>query len=98
MMPRLPAKYVIYGLQRNYIELGRYRFKVVISPRFKTGADFSIELADADRRPMKFGVSYWGRKLNVEFEVTPETPDGLAVGAVLRGAERVGSFSFWVIK
>ena len=97
-MAKPPAKYQIYGLLRNYIDLGRYKFKVVISPRFKTGADFSIKLVDADRKPMKFDVNYWGRKLNVEFEVTPETPDGLALGSIFKGEERVGSFDFWVIK
>ena len=95
---KLPAKYQVYGLLRNYIDLGRYRFKVVISPRFKTGADFSVKLVDADRKPMRHEVSYWGRKLNVEFEVTPDTPDGVAIGTVFRGDEQVGTFTFWIIK
>ncbi len=97
-MARSPAKYQVYGLLRNYIDLGRYRVKVVVSPRFKTGADFSVKLVDADRKPMKFEVNYWGRKLNLEFEITPETPDGIATATVIKGEEPVGTFTFWVIK
>lgn len=97
-MAKLPAKYQVYGLQRNYIDLGRYKFKVVVSPRFKTGLDFSVDLSDSDCRKMDYEVSHWGRKLNVEFLVTPNTPDGIATGTVYRGQEAVGSFTFWIIK
>lgn len=97
-MARSPAKYQVYGLLRNYIDLGKYKFKIVVSPRFKTGADFTVQLIDADRKTMKYEVSYWGRKLNVEFEVTPETPDGIATATVCRNGEHLGTFSFWVIK
>ena len=97
-MAKSPAKYQVYGLLRNYIDLGKYKIKVVISPRFKTGADFSVKLVDADRKPMKYEVGYWGRKLNVEFEVAPETPDGIAIGTIFKGEEQIGTFTFWVIK
>ena len=97
-MAKLPAKYQVYGLQRNYIDLGSYHLKVVFSPRFKTGQDFSVKLVDSDRNEMIYDVSHWGRKLNVQFEITPDTPDGIATGTICRGEEVVGTFTFWVIK
>jgi hypothetical protein len=97
-MAKPPAKYQIYGLLRNYIDLGKHKIKIVISPRFKTGTDFSVKLIDADRKPMMYDVGYWGRKLNIEFEVGPETPDGVATGAVFKGDEQIGNFTFWIIK
>ena len=97
-MAKLPAKYQVYGLHENYIDLGKYQFKVVISPRFKTGQDFSVKLVDADRKPMIFTVGYWGRKLNVDFTVTKDTPDGLSTGFIERSGETIGQFNFWVIK
>jgi hypothetical protein len=97
-MAKSPAKYQVYGLQRNYIDLGKYKIKVVVSPRFKTGLDFSVDLIDSDRRKMNYEVGHWGRKLNVEFEVTPETPDGIATGTIFRGPESIGTFTFWIIK
>ena len=97
-MAKPPAKYQIYGLQRNYIELGKYLVKVVVSPRFKSGQDFSVKLIDSDRKPMKHVVNYWGRKLNVEFEVMSDTPDGISTGTIYRHDEPIGTFTFWVIK
>jgi hypothetical protein len=97
-MAKSPAKYQVYGVQENYIDLGTYTFKVVISPRFKTGQDFSVKMVDSDRKDMKFTVSYWGRKLNVSFTVDPSTSDGISTVTVLRLGEPVGTFNFWVIK
>ena len=97
-MAKSPTKYQVYGLQRNYIDLGKYKIKIVISPRFKTGTEFSVKLIDADRKPMKYDVGYWGRKLYVNFEVISDTPDGIATGTIFKGEEQIGSFSFWVIK
>ena len=97
-MTRSPAKFQVYGLHENYIGLGDFGFKIVISPRFKNGQDFSVKLVDSDRNLMDFKVEYWGRKLNVKFNVDSDTPDGLAVCQVSRFDQTMGSFSFWIIK
>lgn len=97
-MAKSPAKYQVYGLLRNYIDLGKYKIKIVVSPRFKTGLDFRVDLVDSDRQKMLYETSHWGRKLNVEFEITPDTPDGIATGTIFRGLEPIGTFTFWVIK
>lgn len=91
-------KYQVYGLQENYIDVGKHFIKVVISPRFKTGQDFKIDIVDSDRNKMSYDVSYWGRKLNIEFEIKKDTPDGLATATVSRSGEKVGLFNFWIIK
>lgn len=97
-MPKNPSKFQVYNLKENYIGVGKHTFKVVISPKFKTGQDFEVELVNSDRMKMKYAVNYWGRKLNVEFEVDNDTPDGLAVANVNRSGARVGTFSMWIIK
>ena len=86
-MTKTPAKYQVYGLQENYIDLGKNTLKVVISPRFKSGHDFSISLVDSDGKKMKYVIEHWGRKLNVEFEICEDTPDGLASCIIKRGEE-----------
>jgi hypothetical protein len=97
-MARSPAKYQVYGLQENYIGTGVYSLKIVISPRFKTGVDFGLKLVDSDMKEIYTSVSYWGRKLNVEFKIDPNTADGLALGIVSRAGEKVGQFTMWIIK
>lgn len=97
-MARSPAKYQVYGLERNYIDLGEYQFKIVISPKFKSALDFSIQMLDSDRNLMTFSVERWGRKLNIKFVVSEFTPDGLAAAGIYRGDELIGNFSFWIIK
>jgi hypothetical protein len=97
-MPKLPTKFQVYNLKNNYIGTGKHSFKIVISPRFKTGQDFSVKLLDSDRNQMIYTVNYWGRKLNVDFDVIDTTPDGLAIAYVSKANEIVGNFVFWVIK
>ena len=97
-MAKSPAKYQVYGLKENYIGTGQFGFKIVISPRFKSGQDFAVNVVDSDRVKMKYQVQYWGRKLNIIFQVSKLTPDGLATCYVIKADETIGQFNFWVIK
>lgn len=88
-----------YGLEETYIDLGEHTFKIVLNPRsFKSGQDCEVVLVDSDRQPMRFDVKKWGRKLNVTFQICPETPDGVSVASVTRGGKELARLSFWVVK
>lgn len=92
-------RFQVYGLEETYPELGRFSFKVVLNSRFyKSGEDFRVDLVDSDRKPMRFEVKRWGRKLNVSFDIDPQTSDGVSVAAISRAGQEVGRLTFWVIK
>jgi hypothetical protein len=92
-------RYQVYGLDETYPELGYYSFKVVLNSRhYRSGEGFDVDMWDSDRNPLGHGVRKWGRKLNVEFHITPNTSDGVAVARVLRNGQEVGRLTFWVIK
>ena len=93
------TKYQVYGLVEAYTEIGEHSFKVVLNPRcFKSGHDIDVVLVDSDRRCMDFSVKKWGRKLNVVFKITPETPDGVSVASIARDGREIGRFHFWIVK
>jgi hypothetical protein len=92
-------RFQVYGLDETYPELGKFGFKVVLNPRFaKSGQDYGVRIVDSDRAPMAFELKKWGRKLNVEFAITPQTSDGVSTVFVERNGAEVGRLSFWVIK
>ena len=63
-------RFQVYGLAQTYPELGEYSFKVVLNPRlYKSGQDFDVCIVDSDRKPVKFELKRWGRKLNVTFVI-----------------------------
>lgn len=92
-------KYQVYGLDETYPELGFYSFKIVLNPKFyKTCHDFDVALMDSARKPMKYDVKKWGRKLNVTFQITPDVEDGVSTIIVKKSNQDIGRFIFWVIK
>ena len=96
-MAKSPAKFQVYDLKENYIGTGEFKFKIVISPRFKTGLDFKLLLVDSDKNKMNYSTEHWGRKLNITFHVSKDTPDGLTTATVMRNEEIAGIFNFWII-
>lgn len=92
-------RYQVYSLRETYPEFGEYTFKIVLNPKFyKNGHDVSVTLLDSDRKPMKFDVKTWGRKLNVTFTIDPNVADGVSTVRILTGNQEVGRLGFWVIK
>lgn len=92
-------RFQVYGLDETYPELGRYSFKVVLSPRhYRSEEEFSVDVVDSDRKPMRYVVRKWGRKLNVEFDITPDTSDGVSVARILKNGTEIGRLTWWVIK
>ncbi len=92
-------QFIVYGLDETYPELGEFSFKIVVSPRtYKAGEDFDLSVVDSDRKPMKFQLRRWGRKLNVVFTIDPAVSDGVSTVAVNQNGQEIGRFSFWVIK
>lgn len=92
-------KYQVYGLEETYPELGAYTFKIVLNPRFyKSGVDFDVTVFDSDRKPMKFDLKKWGRKLNVTFFIEPTVADGVSFAVISKSGNEVGRLSWWVIK
>lgn len=92
-------KYQVYNLEETYPELGEYTFKIVLNPRFfKSGHGFRVVLQDSDRKPMKHSAEVWGRKINVKFDITPETADGVAQATVYRESTLICQLQFWIIK
>lgn len=94
-----PARFAVYGLDETYPELGTFSFKVVISPRsYKSGREFDVLMVDSDRKPMKFEMKRWGRKLNVSFTVDQDVSDGVSTVSILQDGQEIGRLSLWVIK
>lgn len=92
-------RFQVYGLEETYPELGTYNFKIVLHPRYyRSGEDFEVQLVDSDRQPMRYAVKKWGRKLNVEFDITERTSDGVAIATLVRNTQEVGRLNFWIIK
>lgn len=92
-------RYQVYGLNETYPELGTYSFKVVLSPRYyKSGQEFEVVLVDSDRKPMRYDVKKWGRKLNVSFAIDSNTSDGVAYATLVRRGQEVGRLTWWIIK
>jgi len=93
------AKFQVYGLDETYPELGEFVFKIVLSPRTcKTGQDFDVNLIDSDRKPMRFNLNKWGRKLNVSFVIDRTVADGVSTAVITRKGQEIGRLSFWIIK
>jgi hypothetical protein len=94
-----PSKFRVYGLDETYPELGEFSFKIVINPRFnKPGIEYDIKMIDSDRKPMKFDLKRWGRKMNVTFTIDSNVSDGVSTVIVSRASQEVGRLTFWVIK
>lgn len=94
-----PSKFVVYSLDETYPELGEFSFKVVLSPRFGgSETSFDIRMVDSDRKPMRFVLRRWGRKLNVTFTIDRDVSDGVSTAAIVRDGQEFGRLSFWVIK
>lgn len=92
-------KYQVYGLNEVYPELGRYEFKIVMNPKsYKPEHQLDVLLLDSDRKLMNFEVKKWGRKLNVNFHVSPEVSDGVSTAIISRDGTEIGRLSFWIIK
>lgn len=92
-------KYQVYGLDETYPELGSYSFKIVLNPRFfKAGHELDVVVVDSDRKPMKYDVKKWGRKLNVTFVIDQQVADGVAFASIVKGGQEVGRLNWWVIK
>lgn len=94
-----PQKFQVYGLDETYPYLGTYAFKIVLNPRYyKSGQDFDVAVWDSDRKPMRFELKKWGRKLNVSFTIEPSVADGVAFATITRNGQEVGRLTWWVIK
>lgn len=92
-------RYQVYGLEETYPELGTFLFKIVLNPKFyKSGHDFDVNVFDSDRKPMRFDLKKWGRKLNVAFVIDPQVADGVAFAIISREGQEIGRLSWWVIK
>jgi hypothetical protein len=91
------------SLQEVYARPGGYSAKLLIDPgRSRLIDEVTVDLRDADGRAMAFDSKRWGTKLNVDFRVDSDTPDGVSIMDVslrFRGSGPVRErFSFWVIK
>jgi hypothetical protein len=92
-------KFQAYNLRETYHELGDYRFKIVLHPRYyKSGHDFRVELFDSSNKLMKYVVEIWGRKLNVLFRIDEAVSDGVSYVNIIRGDNQIGRLTFWIIK
>ena len=92
-------RFQVYGLDETYPELGHFSFKVVLNPKFfKSGMELDVLLLDSDKKSMPFEVKKWGRKLNVEFNITPSVPDGVSTAIISKNGTEVGRLTFWIIK
>lgn len=93
-------KFQTYGALETYHELGSYKFKIVLNPRFfKVGQGFSVDFIDSEnKRSIYHKCDIWGRKLNVQFLISDVVPDGVASCKITRHGVPVGEVKFWVIK
>lgn len=92
-------KYQVYNLEETYPELGEYSFKIVLNPRYyKSGHGFRATVVDSDQKPMDGSFEIWGRKLNLKFNITPNTADGVAQVNVYKETNLMCQLQFWVIK
>lgn len=96
----MSARYQVYNLRETYHELGRYEFKVVLSPRnFKNAHGFRVEMHDSDRHPMSHDSEVWGRKINVRFEINGRTADGVSrVNVYTPKGDLLCQLNYWVVK
>lgn len=93
------ARFQVYGLERTYPERGWFFFKVVLSPRYyKHSHDVEVAMFDSAGAPIEHAVGHWGRKLNVDFKITPMTAEGVAHCFVRRGNQGVADITFWIIQ
>jgi hypothetical protein len=92
-------RYQVYGLDETYPQLGKFSFKIVLNPKFfKSGQDFDVQLLDSARNAMRFKLQKWGRKLNVDFIIDNNVPDGVSTASISKDNVEVGRLLFWVIK
>jgi hypothetical protein len=93
------SKFQVYNIRETYHELGKYWVKVVLNPRYYRAAhEFRVDVVDSDGRQMSNEVSIWGRKINVGFDITPDTADGVSIIKIIRGKDQIARLPFWVIK
>ena len=100
-MARVPI--VSYDLREIYHELGDYKFKLILHPKdFKNGHSLKISCRDASGKAFPLKCETWGRKINFEFSIDKDTPDGVSV-IDLELQDNSGKtlkhrISYWVIK
>lgn len=99
-MGRPAEKYVVYNLRETYHELGKYEFKVVLSPKFfKNSHECELLLQDSDGKPIRNEVQKWGRKINCSFVLDETVADGVSQALLkLSGDKGEVRITFWVIK
>ncbi len=92
-------RFAVYGLDETYPELGGFSFKIVISPRtYRSGQEFDVSIMDSDRKPMRFELRRWGRKLNITFAIDRTVSDGVSTVVLSQNGQEIGRLIFWVIK
>lgn len=97
------AVIVSYDLRDVYHELGVYSFKLVLHPKdFRNGHSLKVSCRDASGKSFPLKHEVWGRKINFEFTVDTDTPDGVSVIDLElqnNSGNRINHrISFWVIK
>lgn len=91
------------GLKENYVGTETHGFKLVLNPSvLKQSAFVKLNLIDPSGQERPFRIHRWGTKVNIEFDVTKEWPEGVAhfyVRLEKKDGTSDGSYvRFWVIK
>lgn len=102
-MSRNTGSFVVLNLRETYPEVGKYDFKIVLSPRnFKTSQAAQFSLRDSDGVAIEHELRKWGRKMSCTFVIDGRVADGVACASFtvpdVKGRPFVGNLSFWVIK
>lgn len=89
-------------LKEVYEQTGTYAAKLLISSAFSSTVDaVKVDMRDPDGMSMDMSYKRWGTKLNIEFKITDDTPDGVAIIDIRMtsaGKETVERFDCWIIK
>ena len=95
--------FMVYNLEKAYLDLGKHIFKVVLSPfLFDNSHECSASMKDTFGNEMNFILNKWGRKMNFEFIIDEKVPDGVSVVNLnLKDNEcniSEHKLSFWIVK
>lgn len=91
------------SLRDVYPSQGRFEAKMMIETRASISTErVEVSMRNSDGERMKYSAKRWGTKVNLVFDIGPDTPDGLSIIDITmypyKGESTRERLSFWVVK
>jgi len=93
---------VSVSLKDVYAYCGEYTAKFLIDSKISLQCEkIEVKIRNSDGNNLPFTFKRWGTKLNIDFKIDDNVPDGMSVvDVILSGSSKQvkEKFYFWVIK